>query len=295
MNKSLTSHDGVVPKKKPPPRPPPPKFSQPPKKGKVPSRPSELLSGFFSRKSQKLRESQNKYRPPKPPQPTVSIGVNQNVSIASLIDLHSPPSSPTPTTRSSSDGVSVNSFGSDGNSSGGPTPRTAPASLFESGFEDDFDFFGGLSSSNIKPITQNDPWSMNKIQDPFSPLPQHSTSTTSSTKPAVLTKSSSTTWFNDQPSNVMPTIIRTKGPAPKPKFQNRNNFAKSISKETSRPENDDWSPPMPSIPPPPPPPEAFEDLDDIYPEDTNIVSDFFISKNISEWVFFMFKFSVRSK
>lgn len=37
------------------------------------------------------------------------------VPSGALIDLHSPPSSPTLTTRSSSDCVSIDSFGSDGN------------------------------------------------------------------------------------------------------------------------------------------------------------------------------------
>ena len=76
-----------------------------------------------------------------------------------LIDL-SPPGSPTPsTTRSNSDGVSVDSFGSDGNSN--PSVFTS-SSGSTSAFEDDFDFFGSLSSKKI-----NDPWKVSCTQDPF--------------------------------------------------------------------------------------------------------------------------------
>ena len=57
------------------------------------------------------------------------------VSEASLIDLSSPPSSPT--TRSGSDGLSVNSFGSE-SSTGNQS----------SGFDDSFDPFGSIQENN---------------------------------------------------------------------------------------------------------------------------------------------------
>ena len=92
-----------------------------------------------------------------------------------LIDL-SPPGSPTFTTRSSSDGVSVDSFGSDGNSNPSVFTSSGSTSQTESAFEDDFDFFGNLSSN--KKNAFNDPWRVSCSQDPFGSL---ETSTTSNT------------------------------------------------------------------------------------------------------------------
>lgn len=84
----------------------------------------------------------------------------------SLIDL-SPPGSPTFTTRSSSDAVSVDSFGSDGNSNPSAfTTSSGSTSQTESAFEDDFDFFGNLSGI-VKKNNANDPWKISCSQDPF--------------------------------------------------------------------------------------------------------------------------------
>lgn len=61
------------------------------------------------------------------------------VTEASLIDLSSPPGSPT--TRSGSDGLSVNSFGSE-SSTGNQS----------SGFDDSFDPFGSIQENNISAV-----------------------------------------------------------------------------------------------------------------------------------------------
>lgn len=86
---------------------------------KQPTRPSELLSNLFTRRGQKgdSGQSQSNLGLPKTVAPSpISLPLS-SVATASLIDLSSPPSSPTPTTRSSSDGLSVDSFGSDGTTS----------------------------------------------------------------------------------------------------------------------------------------------------------------------------------
>ncbi|XP_068210972.1 SH3 domain-containing protein 19-like [Palaemon carinicauda] len=122
-------------KKKPPPRPPPPK-NNPSKKG----HPHQDLNGPSNRHSVvgglvgKLRGP-----PPSRPRPANTHGSYSNPSTpateASLIDLSSPPGSPT--TRSGSDGLSVNSFGSE-SSSGNQS----------SGFDDSFDPFGSIMENN---------------------------------------------------------------------------------------------------------------------------------------------------
>ncbi|XP_066999342.2 uncharacterized protein [Anabrus simplex] len=278
-------------KKKPPPRPPPPKFNQKNQQKQGGSHSNYVLSGLFSRRSNSGRSVNSSLQKQSAPK-------ESNIFTASLIDLHSPASSPTPTTRSSSDGVSVNSFGSDGSASNnGHTTIGSHASGFENGFEDDFDFFGGLSASNMKtpPVSdQKDPWSVS--WDPFSP-PRQPQSTEFPTN---------TTWF-EEPSieslratppivkppavtSTIPTIIRVKPNRPPalPKSvlgsQTKSSISSPISVPVTSPpeivinssssrtstlsenfefdvDTSDWSPPMPSIPPPPPPPEVLEEYD----------------------------------
>jgi hypothetical protein len=211
-------------------------------------------------------------------------------TVMSLIDFHSPSCSPTPTTRSSSDGLSVNSFGSDGSvSNNGQTPCGGSSSLFESGFEDDFDFFGGLSSSSSfgTPLgEQNDPWSVVKSQDPFSPPRQQNFSVSSASAQKVTGNStfykqsnaSSSSAVRSSSFTSMPTIIRPK-PGRPPTLPKLSESAGDQTSGSSFPfvtrsqgsshlvpngDSDDdtgkWSPPMPSIPPPPLPPEVLQEL-----------------------------------
>ncbi|XP_011494417.1 PREDICTED: uncharacterized protein B0303.7 [Ceratosolen solmsi marchali] len=176
--------------------------------------------------------------------------LDSNSSVC-LIDL-SPPGSPTFTTRSSSDGVSVDSFGSDGNSNPSLFVSSGSASQTESAFEDDFDFFGSLSSRKQQQQQQQqqqhqqqhsgDPWRISCSQDPFGSLESSATSSkttanTTSSQPWPVTTSqrvkevgdSSFFAFNDgglfeqaqvpRKPFVMPTIIRgkpCKSSAPKP-------------------------------------------------------------------------------
>lgn len=174
----FTSSYESVEKKKPPPRPPPPKFNRAAlSKPDLPSRPAH-----FNRKPTIL--SSLMARRPKPNVPlTQSIGDFQfhvilpppksnphninSPTVASLIDFSSPPSSPTLTTRSSSDGLSVDSFGSDITSStgnGNMNLNGGNSSQAESGFEDDFDLFSNKTSANS--VDSSDPWGG---FDPFSP------------------------------------------------------------------------------------------------------------------------------
>ncbi|GLH00036.1 Uncharacterized protein GBIM_06506 [Gryllus bimaculatus] len=287
-------HIGPAPavKKKPPPRPPPPKINNHQPHNSKQNK-SNVLSGLFSRSNQRTLSSSTTMQ-------KQVVTRDHNVVIASLIDFDSPSSSPTFTTRSSSDGVSVNSFGSDGSASNnGNTPSGGTASLFESGFEDDFDFFGGLSNNQVKtPISdQKDPWSVSP-QDPFSP-PRAQES---------VSNAANTTWFNDSPGNeinkassvgalkpppvtsVMPTIIRAKPNRPsappkptqikdaiKPANQGPLQNMLSLNNNTSvfdsskpfsytsenekRDHSREWSPPMPSVPPPPPPENVNSEID----------------------------------
>lgn len=211
------------------------------------------------------------------------------VPTASLIDLHSPSCSPTPTTHSGSDGLSVNSFGSDGSvSNNGHTPFGRSSCLFENGFEDDFDFFGGLSSSSSfgTPLDkQKDPWGVPK-SDLVLPSKQQNFSVSSASVQKVTGSSTFYRQNCDGSSGTvrhscitsMPTIIRAKPgrPSTLPKLNKVSSEQTSgnswISFDTKSQESshmvpngdsDDmgnWSPPMPSIPPPPPPPEALQEL-----------------------------------
>ncbi|XP_058806344.1 uncharacterized protein B0303.7 isoform X2 [Phymastichus coffea] len=152
-------------KKKPPPRPPPPKF--PParsnlEKPKKPARPTELLTNLFGRRTvksqhyyQQQQQQHNQYK-----STTASSYSSAPTSSRDtcLIDL-SPPGSPSFT---GSDGLSVDSFGSDGNSN--PSAFIS-SSGSTSAFEDDFDFFGSLSTKRIN--NSQDPWKVSCSHDPF--------------------------------------------------------------------------------------------------------------------------------
>nr|CAD7205111.1 unnamed protein product [Timema douglasi] len=287
-------------KKKPPPRPPPPKLNHAHRNHRKQgsSRPSDLLTGLFSRR-------QNNSRTASSSRPASWIDANGHkepstaFATSSLIDLHSPSSSPTPTTRSSSDGLSVNSFGSDGsNSNNGHTTMSGNSSQFESGFEDDFDFFGNSNGANIQPVLKSDAWSTAPARDPFSPPIQAPNQQKTEGKN---TANSIFFVFNEDVNSQVktkpnipavikasaPTIIRAKPPRPLsgptvkgvttsnkqfiddtldswPPITSGSNrlttphFPSFQSPESSGfDEEDEWSPPMPSIPPPPPPKEVF--------------------------------------
>ncbi|XP_072751156.1 uncharacterized protein L(3)05822 [Anoplolepis gracilipes] len=282
-----------VQKKKPPPRPPPPKFNQnhiqyqKDQKPRKPARPTELLTNFFGRKKPENLVSSRPTNQLQNPilQPTNSIAT------VSLIDL-SPPGSPTFTTRSS-DGVSIDSFGSDGNSNPSVFTSSGNTSQTESAFEDDFDFFG----ISTKKIAQNDPWQIKTtMQDPFGPLEETCSNVpqgAGGTCPFSL-NSNNHVAANSVPSNLtaskpfvtsMPTIIRArppKPPAPRIPFKK----LEPISKETNLKiannsvvnkltidfsngwssdyeENNSPSPPMPTIPPPAPPADYLAELNGV--------------------------------
>lgn len=209
----------------------------------------------------------------------------------SLIDL-SPPGSPTFTTRSSSDGVSVDSFGSDGNSNPSVFTSSGNTSQTESAFEDDFDFFG-LSA---KKLAQNDPWqAKTTMQDPFGPLEDACSNVPQSASGGAnfFSLSSSNRATNQVPSNLitskplvtsMPTIIRArppKPPAPKLPAKKLEPIAacadfktlsssvaakKQLTLDFSNAWSNDFeggdspSPPMPTIPPPAPPANYLAEL-----------------------------------
>ncbi|XP_033210810.1 uncharacterized protein B0303.7-like isoform X2 [Belonocnema kinseyi] len=290
-------------KKKPPPRPPPPKFqhsrSQCSKdlKPKKPARPTELLTNIFTRKETKRHQPIGAFSSNVLENSTFQSSSTKNGTVC-LIDL-SPPGSPTFTTRSSSDGLSVDSFGSDGNSNPSVFTSSGSTSQTESAFEDDFDFFGGLDSN--KKFAQNDPWKVtsDNKHDPFSPTQLSSYNNASQVKQIgdacffAFNKESATA--NQVPSYnksaasssyQMPTIIRAKPRKEVPLKSAQNNSAATsdISQDffagsnfaqrnaTTLQEsvvdfNSKWkaerpgseSPPMPSIPPPTLPPEFLTD------------------------------------
>lgn len=232
-------------KKLPPPRPPPPKLPpitavtnfQKPQSIKI------KLPGFKSRKSK------HQYSKPHIHVSSWQASTNTNKShplVGSLIDLQSPPLSPSTNNGSSSDDSSVDSFDSD---SGGPSStenqndytRAWSSSQVESGFEDDFDRLSTPSSS--------DPWSDSK-PDPFSPqrvkIPLSGKFDISNEDPKVKKSIKSSS-----PAYVKPTVIRPAIPI---------NIRRPLSLQNKDEDSVDGSPPMPSVPPPPPPPEALEVL-----------------------------------
>ncbi|XP_076178146.1 SH3 domain-containing lethal (3) 05822 isoform X2 [Ptiloglossa arizonensis] len=283
-----------VQKKKPPPRPPPPKFNQnyaqaQKEKLKKPARPTELLTNLFGRKRS---EHSSTTQLNSQIHNAILQSENTNGSVC-LIDL-SPPGSPTFTTRSSSDGVSVDSFGSDGNSNPSAFTSSGNTSQTESAFEDDFDFFG----ISTKRVLQNDPWQVNSIPDPFGPLEiTNNYNVSQSTKHGG---DSSFFAFNANnhfdihvPSNrtcskttqSMPTIIRAKPPKPsapkilQKKIEQKVNhtetevnclskttvpFTKPVTLDLTRSWPNDSknspSPPMPTVPPPAPPLEYLTEI-----------------------------------
>ncbi|XP_021925347.1 zinc finger protein 865 isoform X2 [Zootermopsis nevadensis] len=289
-NGPLSVHVGRPPgeKKKPPPRPPPPKFPQKYQQKQVPTRP-RLLSGLFTRNASS--HSTHSQHSISAQQKNMKKESQTTVGATPLIDFRSPSCSPTPTTHSSSDGLSVNSFGSDGSvSNNGHTPFGGSSSLFESGFEDDFDFFGGLtrSSSFGTPLDkQKDPWSVSKSEELFLPSKQQNFSVNSASVQKVAGNSTFYKQSSDSSSSAvrhscissMPTIIRAK-PGRPPALPKLNKASSDQTSDISwfpletksqafphlvpiRDFDDvgNWSPPMPSIPPPPPPPEALQELE----------------------------------
>ncbi|CAG9793413.1 unnamed protein product [Diatraea saccharalis] len=304
-----------VQKKVPPPRPPPPRVKKHPE---VPAKPSHfirkptVLTSLLSRKKAATSNSNNTV--------TVNNQMNnefgfemdtnrvfpkcepKNLQTGTLIDLSSPPSSPTFTTRSSSDGLSVDSFGSDATNSTNHlnVNNGGNASQSESGFEDDFDLF--LNSR--KKIPKDDTLEDFTTVDPFSPQPV-------SIKPPIMRKPVFDKDFYEAKissqhsyagNNIKgPTIIRAKPARPKPPdnsallkntlgssfpvtLMNVNtttpiqkvgncfgsNFNSKPSWESS-PERES-SPPMPSIPPPPPPPITDEDIPFEWAGDVEVTS-----------------------
>ncbi|XP_039759834.1 SH3 domain-containing protein 19 isoform X1 [Pararge aegeria] len=295
-------------KKKPPPRPPPPKVSKQPE---VPAKPSHFIRRPTVLASLLSRKSKNTVNNPSATNQTFTdpgseVDSNKifpkcervNLQMGTLIDLSSPPSSPTFTTRSSSDGVSVDSFGSDATTStnhhnafGGGN-----ASQAESGFEDDFDLF--LHSR--KPLSKEDTLDDFSMVDPFSPpvckLPVPKKPTFNNDLFDTLSNVSS--HYAAAPLKG-PTIIRAKPARPKPpdnssllkstfgsNFQITsmsvntttpiqkisNGFTDNVDSKTfswddeESPERES-TPPMPTIPPPPPPEIVDDDLPLVWPED----------------------------
>ncbi|XP_011643709.1 uncharacterized protein B0303.7 [Pogonomyrmex barbatus] len=274
-----------VQKKKPPPRPPPPKFNhnhtqyQKDLKPKKPARPTELLTNFFGRKKQENAPLSSRFTNQN--QNSQLMQPTNSSATVSLIDL-SPPGSPTFTTRSS-DGVSVDSFGSDGNSNPSVFTSSGNTSQTESAFEDDFDFFG----ISARKITQNDPWQTKTTvqNDPFGPLEDTCSNVSQGASGTCLFPfNTNNRVANQVPSNLitskplvtsMPTIIRAKPPkppAPKIPFKKLepipkemcNDFEVSSGSVMNKPltlhfsnawsndgeESDSPSPPMPTIPAP---------------------------------------------
>lgn len=265
-----------IQKKKPPPRPPPPKL---PNKKAVPSRPTQLIAGLFHRKTNNVKTNEVHIN-----RPTFDITSEPKKSNRLLIDFNSPPSSPTFTTRSSSDALSVNSFGSDGVTQG--SGSSGNTSNVESGFEDDFDIFsnGGVSKK-VDTFQPRDPWS---------PLPNQGLES----KP-LNGKSWTTFPLSNSSKKIpetissMPTIIRSKPEGLKANVKVNNcdksssvdllaDVFRSTSLSSAKPsfvnsifeeEDDGWSsesPPMPTCPPPPPP----EVVSDILKNLNNMVSCF---------------------
>ncbi|RVE44866.1 hypothetical protein evm_010466 [Chilo suppressalis] len=314
-------------KKVPPPRPPPPRVKHP----EVPAKPSHfirkptVLTSLLSRKKAAANNSNNSNTSNRQT-PLNEFGFEvdanrvfpkcepKNIQTGTLIDFSSPPSSPTFTTRSSSDGLSVDSFGSDATSSTNhPNANNGGnASQGESGFEDDFDLF--LNSR--KKIAKEDTLEDFTAVDPFSPQPPIIVKPPIMQKPVFnkdLYEAKVTSKHTSAVANVKgPTIIRAKPARPKPPDNSallKNTFSNSFSSTLmnvnttapiqkigdgfgdnfdskplsweSSPERES-SPPMPSIPPPPPPPISDEDLPLEWPEDADVVGEFNAEPNLYE-------------
>ncbi|KAI5645762.1 SH3 domain-containing protein [Phthorimaea operculella] len=221
-------------KKKPPPRPPPPKVHL--KQPDVPAKPSHfirkptVLTSLLSRKNKAsanqstnghINNTQtliNELNSEIEAQKLFPKCEPKNVQTASLIDLSSPPSSPTFTTRSSSDGLSVDSFGSDATTSTNHqnAQNGGNASQAESGFEDDFDLF----LNTRKPLGREDTLDDFTSVDPFSPQLQLANKPPLMKKPVISKDLFDVTSNMNSQSTVPPlkgpTIIRAKPARPKP-------------------------------------------------------------------------------
>nr|XP_026497351.1 abl interactor 1 isoform X2 [Vanessa tameamea] len=302
-------------KKKPPPRPPPPSVLKQPDVSAKPThfiRRPTVLSTLLSRKGKNTvnnssaNNQHNSFTNFNSEVDTTKMFPKcdkANVQTGTLIDLSSPPSSPTFTTRSSSDGVSVDSFGSDATTSTNHHNALSGgnASQAESGFEDDFDLF--LHSR--KPLNKEDTLDDFSTLDPFSaPIVN---------KPPQVNKSLFYSDSFDTLSNASsqysvsqlkgPTIIRAKPARPKPPDNSallKSTFGSSLQMtsmniNTTTPiqkisngfvgnvdtKQLNWdheesperepTPPMPTIPPPPPPPIIEDDLPVVWPEDIQVL------------------------
>ncbi|RZF39970.1 hypothetical protein LSTR_LSTR002373 [Laodelphax striatellus] len=269
-------------KKPPPPRPPPPKLQTKSVNRKqvagsiyrqicikfIPKAPTQLLTNIFGRKPSKGNTKTDSDIHSSRSSPNSSIyggscygstqqtqAATNNVPSATLIDLNSPPASPTLTARSSSDGV-------------------------ESGFEDDFDFLTSTSSNTTTPLAPDNHWASES--DPFSPLKRASPGL--AMPPTIYEDISSFHSRKPQSSapvpKFMPTIIGTRTSKPK-RPPPMKAAAESISKVSldsfdGEETKSNWSPPMPSVPPPPPPPEALDALlngPQLPPRPTTLMSD----------------------
>lgn len=208
-------------KRKPPPRPPPPKTQRQPD---IPAKPSHfirrptVLSNLLSRRNKNTTtiqsvinpNCQNDFKNEADPVKIFPKCDAKNVQTGTLIEFASPPSSPTFTTRSSSDGLSVDSFGSDATTStnhhnafnGGSTSQA------ESGFEDDFDLF----LNTRKPISKEDTLNDFSMADPFSPVPKPSVMQ----KPVLSRDLYEISSVKSQVQLKGPTIIRAKPARPRP-------------------------------------------------------------------------------
>lgn len=218
-----------IQKKKPPPRPPPPKVSSKP--NDVPLKPSHfvrrptVLSSLMSRKNRTNpnNQSNNVMCHAADAEFSSELETNKifpkcdlkNVQTATLIDFSSPPSSPTFTTRSSSDGLSVDSFGSDATTSTNHHNliNGGNASQAESGFEDDFELF--LHSRKV--IPKDDTLDDFTTVDPFSP-PQPISKPPIMKKPIIISREPFQNMNNQltTPTLKGPTIIRAKPARPRP-------------------------------------------------------------------------------
>lgn len=208
-------------KKKPPPRPPPPVINKPSHFIRKPT----VLSSLLSRKSKNtVNQPSANNQPNMFTNSHSEVDTNKmfpkcdklNIQTGTLIDLSSPPSSPTFTTRSSSDGLSVDSFGSDATTSTNHHNAFSGgnASQAESGFEDDFDLF----LNTRKPISKEDTLDDFASSDPFSPPIANKPTITR--KPLFNSDSLETLSNASSQYSVLPlkgpTIIRAKPARPKP-------------------------------------------------------------------------------
>ncbi|XP_046670416.1 uncharacterized protein B0303.7 [Homalodisca vitripennis] len=221
--------------KKPPPRPPPP---------------MKLLLGSKLSSSASYHNQLGLTQPLSVRNKSGGTGTKKLATPSGmLIDFNSPPSSPTLTACSSSDGFSLNSFGSDGLL----TSFNNTSSQIESGFEDDFDL---LMASNVTTPSIQDPWGDDSYCNTRQTTQQLTAFDLSNEDPKYRHKVTDISLA----TSAKPTIIRAKhmkpSRPPPPKLRPASTpptFAGSPL--------DEWSPPMPSCPPPPPPPEVLQVLE----------------------------------